>query len=138
MRASSFTLIITAWTPKCVEEETMAEGTHIEMHRDHKQWSNDIALWRDEIALWQEEYQKAIADLSTLETALHMHAKSIHDHEETLERPRKFKKLLDHGRPYRSRRTDTSARRNRQWARNLALRETGNAVANSVARGLLP
>lgn len=62
----------------------MSANAHIEMHRDHVHWLDAIALWREEIGLWNEEYDRALADLASLETALRKHAKAIADHLEEL------------------------------------------------------
>jgi len=60
----------------------MPEGTHAEMHRDHKQWAAEIAMWHDDMTLWEQEYQKALAQLSPLETALRQYAEALRDHKE--------------------------------------------------------
>jgi hypothetical protein len=61
----------------------MAEGTHVDMHKDHRQWASEMAMWREDVNLWEEECRKALAQLSPLEIALRQYAEALDDHRET-------------------------------------------------------
>lgn len=47
-----------------------------EIHRDHRQWSEERALWGEEVALWESEIDRALVALRRIEIAL---ARQKHD-----------------------------------------------------------
>ena len=66
----------------------MAENTHLEMHQDHQHWLGDISMWRDDVGFWKMHAQKALGELTQLETALRQLVGSIQDHEARLDQHR--------------------------------------------------
>ncbi len=56
------------------------QGTHQDMHREHQQWVSEAALWQEEVELWHKQGDKALADLTRLETVLRQHARVLAEH----------------------------------------------------------
>ena len=58
----------------------------IEIHSDHRQWSEERALWCDEVELWDAEIDKARAALRRIEAALARQKHDLRSHAAALPR----------------------------------------------------
>lgn len=73
----------------------MNSNTHLEMHRDHRDWEMETNFWRDDLRAWQKELTQARAEMQTLQnifaererqlcahgSVIRLHATEAEDHE---------------------------------------------------------
>jgi predicted nucleic acid-binding Zn-ribbon protein len=63
----------------------MNASTHLEMHRDHRDWEAEIQGWQADLQAWLTELANAKKDLPKLEQAFSAHERTLQDRAAALE-----------------------------------------------------
>lgn len=60
------------------------QGSHFQMHEEHRQWCADLASWQDDLVQWQAECRKLVAEAKQFELMVQDHEKLLVSHSEDI------------------------------------------------------
>ena len=69
---------------EAMQENKPEAGSHIQMHREHREWLSDIKTWQDDMVQWQAESRKLSAEVKELESILETHNRALVAHSEAI------------------------------------------------------